>query len=155
MVMAGAPPPTRTIERVEVELGWEFIQIYGLTESSPLLTMSRSRSEWDDLTPRERAVKLGRAGAPALGVDLHAIPIAVVDAVYDTVGLLELVPLHHLGLPVLSLHAAHEGVMDGERPLHVCLVHLWLAHLSQYSRFPMASMFSNWWSSWSIGRKYR
>ena len=71
MVMAGAPPPTRTIERVEVELGWEFIQIYGLTESSPLLTMSRSRSEWDDLTPRERAVKLGRAGAPALGVDLQ------------------------------------------------------------------------------------
>ncbi len=39
--MAGAPPPTRTIERVETELGWEFIQIYGLTETSPLLTMNR------------------------------------------------------------------------------------------------------------------
>lgn len=71
MVMAGAPPPTRTIERVETELGWEFIQIYGLTESSPLLTMSRSRAEWDDLSPRERAQKLSRAGAPALGVDLR------------------------------------------------------------------------------------
>src|SRR6185369_16458952 len=31
IVVAGAPPPTRTIERVETELGWEFIQIYGLT----------------------------------------------------------------------------------------------------------------------------
>jgi len=71
MVMAGAPPPTRTIERVETELGWEFIQIYGLTESSPLLTMSRSRAEWDDLSSRERAEKLSRAGAPALGVDLR------------------------------------------------------------------------------------
>jgi len=71
MVMAGAPPPTRTIERVETELGWEFIQIYGLTESSPLLTMSRGRAEWDDLSTHERAAKLGRAGAPALGVDLR------------------------------------------------------------------------------------
>ncbi len=69
IVVAGAPPPTRTIERVETELGWEFIQIYGLTETSPLLTMNRGRAEYDDLTPAERAARLGRAGAPALGVD--------------------------------------------------------------------------------------
>src|SRR5688500_6441209 len=68
IVVAGAPPPTRTIERVETELGWEFNQIYGLTETAPLLTINRSRAEWDDLSPGERAVKLSRAGAPALGV---------------------------------------------------------------------------------------
>src|SRR4051794_8515162 len=71
MVVAGAPPPTRTIERVETELGWEFIQIYGLTETAPLLTMNRGRAEYDDLTPGDRAAKLGRAGAPALGVTLQ------------------------------------------------------------------------------------
>ncbi|HEX9992241.1 MAG TPA: AMP-binding protein [Acidimicrobiales bacterium] len=71
MVVAGAPPPTRTIERVETELGWEFIQIYGLTETAPLLTINRSREEWDGLDPHERAVRLGRAGAPALGVSLR------------------------------------------------------------------------------------
>jgi fatty-acyl-CoA synthase len=70
MVVAGAPPPTRLIERMEAELGWEFIQIYGLTETAPLLTMSRTRAEWDDLTDADRAQKLGRAGAPALGVRL-------------------------------------------------------------------------------------
>jgi acyl-CoA synthetase (AMP-forming)/AMP-acid ligase II len=70
MVVAGAPPPTRTIERVETELGWEFIQIYGLTETAPLLTMNRGREELDALTPAERAAKLGRAGAPSLGVKL-------------------------------------------------------------------------------------
>jgi len=70
MVVAGAPPPTRMIEQMETELGWEFIQIYGLTETAPLLTMSRGREEWDDLTPAARAQKLGRAGAPALGVRL-------------------------------------------------------------------------------------
>ncbi len=45
MVVAGAPPPSRTIERMERDLGWEFIQIYGLTETSPLLTMNRRRDE--------------------------------------------------------------------------------------------------------------
>ncbi|WP_372727701.1 AMP-binding protein [Nocardioides sp.] len=70
IIMAGAPPPTRTVVRVEEELGWEFIQIYGLTETSPLLTINRGRAEWDDLDPDERAGKLTRAGAPALGVRL-------------------------------------------------------------------------------------
>jgi acyl-CoA synthetase (AMP-forming)/AMP-acid ligase II len=71
IVVAGAPPPTRTIQRVEEELGWEFIQIYGLTETSPLLTVNRTRSEWDDLAPEERAARLGRAGTPAVGVRLE------------------------------------------------------------------------------------
>jgi acyl-CoA synthetase (AMP-forming)/AMP-acid ligase II len=68
IVAAGAPPPTRTIERVLDELGWEFIQIYGLTETSPLVTINRQRAEWDELDTHERARRLGRAGAPALGV---------------------------------------------------------------------------------------
>jgi acyl-CoA synthetase (AMP-forming)/AMP-acid ligase II len=70
MVVAGAPPPSRTIERIEAELGWEFIQIYGLTETSPLLTMNRRRIETDALPPSERAALLTRAGAPALGVEV-------------------------------------------------------------------------------------
>jgi acyl-CoA synthetase (AMP-forming)/AMP-acid ligase II len=70
IIVAGAPPPTKTVARVEAELGWEFIQIYGLTETSPLLTINRSRSEWDDLEPADRASKLVRAGTPAIGVTL-------------------------------------------------------------------------------------
>ena len=68
MVVAGAPPPSKTIERVEVELGWEFIQIYGLTETSPLLTINRAPAEWDELSAAERAGRLSRAGVPAVGV---------------------------------------------------------------------------------------
>jgi len=70
MCVAGAPPPTQTIERMETELGWEFIQLYGLTETAPVLTLNRTRSEWDHLSAAERAVKLARAGAPALGVEM-------------------------------------------------------------------------------------
>ena len=70
MIVAGAPPPSRTIERVEAELGWEFIQLYGLTETSPLLTINRAPAEWDGLDPAERARRLSRAGVPAVGVRL-------------------------------------------------------------------------------------
>ncbi|MFF7637648.1 AMP-binding protein [Kitasatospora sp. NPDC008050] len=71
MVVAGAPPPTSVVQRVESELGWEFMQIYGLTETAPLVTVNRSRAEWDELAPAERAEKLVRAGAPALGTQLR------------------------------------------------------------------------------------
>lgn len=70
-VVAGAPPPTRLVERMIEELGWEFIQIYGLTETSPLVTVNRMRAEWRDLDALRRARRLGRAGAPALGVRLR------------------------------------------------------------------------------------
>jgi acyl-CoA synthetase (AMP-forming)/AMP-acid ligase II len=68
IVVAGAPPPSKLIERVGEDLGWEFIQIYGLTETSPLLTVNRAPLEWDGLDPPERARRLSRAGIPALGV---------------------------------------------------------------------------------------
>jgi fatty-acyl-CoA synthase len=70
IVVAGAPPPTRTIERVETELGWEFSQLYGLTETSPLVTINRPRAEFDALSSAERAVKLNRAGPPAVGCEI-------------------------------------------------------------------------------------
>ena len=52
--VAGAPPPAAFIERLEKELGWEFLQIYGLTETAPLL---------DDLAPR-REYRRGELGQP-------------------------------------------------------------------------------------------
>ena len=70
LVVAGAPPPSTTIARVEDELGWEFIQIYGLTETAPLLTFNRTRAEWDELNSVERAQRLMRAGPPAVGVTM-------------------------------------------------------------------------------------
>jgi acyl-CoA synthetase (AMP-forming)/AMP-acid ligase II len=70
VICAGAPPPSKTIERIEDELGWEFCQIYGLTETSPLLTINRRRKEQAGRPITEVSKELGRAGAPALGVTL-------------------------------------------------------------------------------------
>ncbi len=74
IVVAGAPPPSKAIERVETELGWEFIQIYGLTETSPLLTVNRARQEWDGLDAVERSHLQVRAGIPAIGVQVDIGP---------------------------------------------------------------------------------
>jgi acyl-CoA synthetase (AMP-forming)/AMP-acid ligase II len=65
-VVAGAPPPAAFIERLEQELGWEFIEIYGLTETAPVLTVSMP----DHATRKEDWQRRSRAGVPALGVDI-------------------------------------------------------------------------------------
>jgi fatty-acyl-CoA synthase len=70
MAVAGAPPPSQTIVRTEAELGWEFIQLYGLTETSPLLTICRTLPEWDGLDAENRARLLARQGHATLGVQV-------------------------------------------------------------------------------------
>ena len=76
IVVAGAPPPSRTIARVEEELGWEFNQIYGLTETAPLLTVNRPRAEYDDLDPEDRARRAvpGRGAGAGHPADAPASP---------------------------------------------------------------------------------
>jgi len=74
VICAGAPPPSRVIARVEAELGWEFTQIYGLTETSPLLTVNRRRAEEDALPAEQSAKRLARAGMPAIGCKIAISP---------------------------------------------------------------------------------
>jgi len=55
VLTAGAPPAAATIERVEVNLGWTITQVYGLTETSPFITICEPRPEHARLEPRDRA----------------------------------------------------------------------------------------------------
>ncbi len=55
VVTAGAPPAAHTIERVENELGWTILQVYGLTETAPLISVCEPRPEHAALSPGERA----------------------------------------------------------------------------------------------------
>ncbi|HUF53587.1 MAG TPA: long-chain-fatty-acid--CoA ligase [Dehalococcoidia bacterium] len=67
--VAGAPPPAAFIERLEKELGWEFIQIYGLTETAPILTVSRPDYHTRDGEYSRRA----RAGVEVIGTDIQVL----------------------------------------------------------------------------------
>jgi len=56
IVTAGAPPAAATIERIEGELGWVITQAYGLTETSPFITICESRPEHERLSCAQRSV---------------------------------------------------------------------------------------------------
>lgn len=64
---AGAPPAAATIERIEGELGWEITHVYGLTEVSPIVTISEWRPEHAQLGAAERAKIKARQGVEYLG----------------------------------------------------------------------------------------
>ncbi len=68
--VAGAPPPAAFIERLEQELGWEFLQIYGLTETAPLLTVSMPDFQNPEGTNYSRRA---RAGVEVIGCDIEVL----------------------------------------------------------------------------------
>ena len=59
---AGAPPAAATIELVERDLGWELTHVYGLTETSPLITVCELLPEHSSLPVEELAVIKARQG---------------------------------------------------------------------------------------------
>jgi len=59
---AGAPPAASTIQRLEEELGWTIIHVYGLTETAPFITVCERRAEHARLPISERAAIKARQG---------------------------------------------------------------------------------------------
>ncbi len=62
VLTGGAPPAAHTIERIEGELGWTITQIYGLTETSPFISICEPLPEHAALSLAERAVIKSRQG---------------------------------------------------------------------------------------------
>lgn len=62
VVTAGASPAAETIERLEDDLGWTITHAYGLTETTPFITVCEQRPEHKDLSVRERATHKARQG---------------------------------------------------------------------------------------------
>jgi len=62
VLTAGAPPAASTIQRLEDELGWTITHVYGLTETTPFISVCEPRPEHDDLPSGERAKIKARQG---------------------------------------------------------------------------------------------
>ncbi|MFS0689144.1 long-chain-fatty-acid--CoA ligase [Sporosarcina sp. 179-K 8C2 HS] len=71
--IAGSAPPTAFVTRVEEELGWEFIQVYGMTESSPLSTISRIRPHIKDISREEESRIKAKTGYQMIGTDVKVV----------------------------------------------------------------------------------
>lgn len=66
VLTAGAPPAAATIERMEGDLGWDILQVYGLTEVSPFISFCEPRPEHAGLDARARAEIKARQGVELL-----------------------------------------------------------------------------------------
>ena len=74
VMTAGAPPAAATIERIEGELGWSVTQIYGLTETAPLICICEPLPEHEALSGTQRAVIKARQGVePLLTCELRVV----------------------------------------------------------------------------------
>jgi fatty-acyl-CoA synthase len=73
VVIAGSAPPPAFVKRVEEELGWEFIQVYGMTESTPLSLISTIRPQISGLPQNEQYRIKAKAGYPMIGCDVRVI----------------------------------------------------------------------------------
>ncbi len=62
VLTAGAPPAATTIQRVEKEFRWELTHLYGLTETTPFITICEPRPEHAALSFQERSVIKARQG---------------------------------------------------------------------------------------------
>jgi fatty-acyl-CoA synthase len=89
---AGAPPAAATIERMEGELGWTVTQVYGLTETTPFISICAPLPEHDALDPGERARIKARQGVELMtSGDLRVVDESMRDVPRDGATLGEIV----------------------------------------------------------------
>lgn len=72
VVIAGSAPPPAFVTKVEQELNWEFIQVYGMTESSPLSLISMIRDH-HKLSLEEQHRSKAKAGIDMIGSKVRVV----------------------------------------------------------------------------------
>jgi fatty-acyl-CoA synthase len=70
---AGSAPPLATIEGAQERLGWRVIQIYGLTETAPFLTVSKIKPAMDEWPEEHKLRVQAKTGYPMIGVDIRVV----------------------------------------------------------------------------------
>jgi fatty-acyl-CoA synthase len=84
VLTAGAPPAAATIERMEGELGWAITQVYGLTETAPLISVCEALPEHEALSLPERARVKARQGVELItSGDLRVVDENMCDVPAD------------------------------------------------------------------------
>lgn len=73
IVIAGSAPPQAFIKKVEEEIGWEFIQVYGMTETAPLSLASYISSEDKDLSGDDYYKMKAKAGYEMIGTSVRVV----------------------------------------------------------------------------------
>jgi fatty-acyl-CoA synthase len=84
VVTAGAPPAAATIQRIEDDLGWTVTQLYGLTETSPLMTFCEPLPEHAALSRERQMQQKARQGVEQLtGGEVRVVDAEDVEVPHD------------------------------------------------------------------------
>jgi len=70
---AGSAPPLATIQGAQENFGWKVIQIYGLTETAPFLTVSKITPHMDQWPDEQKLRVQAKTGYPMIGVDIRVV----------------------------------------------------------------------------------
>ena len=70
---AGSAPPMATIQGAQDRFGWKVIQIYGLTETSPFMTVSKLKPHMQDWPEEQKLRTQTKTGYPMIGVDIRVV----------------------------------------------------------------------------------
>jgi fatty-acyl-CoA synthase len=81
---AGSAPPLATIQGAQEKFGWRVIQIYGLTETAPFLTVSKIKPHMDDWPADQKSRVQAKTGYPMIGVDIRVVSDEGVDVKPDS-----------------------------------------------------------------------
>ncbi|WP_017728672.1 long-chain-fatty-acid--CoA ligase [Halalkalibacterium ligniniphilum] len=73
IVIAGSAPPPAFVIRVEEDLGWEFIHVYGMTEISPLITTSQIRSHHKHFPKDKQHLLKAKTGYSMIGSKVKVV----------------------------------------------------------------------------------
>lgn len=96
VLTAGAPPAAATIELVEDEFGWAITHVYGLTEVSPIVTISEPRPEEEALSRHEVAGLRSRQGVECLAAgEVRVVNDLLREVPHDGVTMGEIVMRGH------------------------------------------------------------
>ncbi|MFY9573459.1 MAG: AMP-binding protein, partial [Blastocatellia bacterium] len=81
---AGSAPPLATIQGAQEKLGWRVIQIYGLTETAPFMTVSKIKPHMDQWPEEDKLRVQAKTGYPMIGVDIRVVDDGGVDVEPDS-----------------------------------------------------------------------
>ncbi|MFH2009046.1 MAG: long-chain-fatty-acid--CoA ligase [bacterium] len=73
LMSGGAPIAPALVRRIVDTFGCEYVQTYGMTETSPYLTLSLLRTHLRELPPNERLVFQAKTGRPFTTVELRVV----------------------------------------------------------------------------------
>ncbi len=98
--IGGAAPSTEMVRRMEEKFGCRCYTGYGLTETSPLLTIATLKSTLGDMEEPERLRRQAMTGWPQVGVELRVVDENDQDVIPD-------------GQQIGQIIARSDGVMKG------------------------------------------